>query len=332
MSHAGTPAGSPARRLCARLDPTLHAVLGPPRPLLYSRPEVARDGLPPNVRAGSALRRQGAHLVVVQDDVDALALITADGTIEALPLPPRIGNGGRVFDKARGNKRFKMDLEACAALGDGRLLAFGSGSSDWREHVVVVAPAAAPRVLHAPGLYAALRACTHTLGAALNLEGAVSDGRQLWLLQRGNDAGARDGAAANAIIALSLPALLAYLDDPAAVPAIESCVAVDLGAIDGIPLGFTDAALAADGRLAFLACAEDSSDVQSDGPVLGCRFGWLDGDDLRCADVRDADGRPTALKLEGLEPRPGDAALFDVVADMDRGDEPAVIAELRVSG
>lgn len=320
-----------AGRLTARLDPSLHALLGLSRPLLYSRPEGTQDGLPPNVRAGSALRRQGTRLVVVQDDVDALALIAADGTIEALPLPQRLGNGGRVFDEDRGNKKFKMDLEACAALGDGRLLAFGSGSSDWREHVVVVATDAAPRVRHAPELYAALRACATTLGAELNLEGAVCNGRQLWLLQRGNDAAARAGAA-NALIGLSLPALLAYLEGSAAPPAIASCVTVDLGSIDGIPFGFTDAALAADGRLAFLACAEDSTDVRNDGPVLGCRFGWLDGDDVRCADILDADGGRTTLKLEGLESRPGATNVFDVVADVDRGDVPALLAELRVSG
>jgi hypothetical protein len=46
--------------------------------------------------------------------------------------------------------------------------------------------------------------------------------------------------------------------------------------------------------------------------------------------VVDGDGQPTRLKLEGIETRAGNGTVFDVVADMDRGDEPAQIAELIV--
>lgn len=103
-------------------------------------------------------------------------------------------------------------------------------------------------------------------------------------------------------------------------------------AIDGVPLGFTDAAVTVDGRMAFIACAEDTADAIDDGPVLGCCFGWIDPESCSAvtAIVLDADGRPTTLKLEGIEARPGSAVLFDVVADTDRGDEPAQIAELSV--
>jgi hypothetical protein len=107
-------------------------------------------------------------------------------------------------------------------------------------------------------------------------------------------------------------------------------IAVDLGEAQGVPYGFTDATLCDDGSLAFLACAEDSADVRSDGPVLGCRFGWLDADGARLADVIEPDGRPTTLKLEGIEARPGVATIFDVVADMDRPDEPALLLELHL--
>jgi hypothetical protein len=66
--------------------------------------------------------------------------------------------------------------------------------------------------------------------------------------------------------------------------------------------------------------------------VLGCRFGWLDIDDQGAVmtTVVDADGEPTGLKLEGIESRENGGAVFDVVADMDRADEPAQIAELVV--
>jgi hypothetical protein len=84
--------------------------------------------------------------------------------------------------------------------------------------------------------------------------------------------------------------------------------------------------------MAFIACAEDTADAIDDGPVLGCCFGWIDPENCSAvtAILLDADGRPTTLKLEGIEARPGSAVLFDVVADTDRGDEPAQIAELSV--
>ncbi len=87
-----------------------------------------------------------------------------------------------------------------------------------------------------------------------------------------------------------------------------------------------------DGRVAFLACAEDTEDALSDGPVLGCRFGWLDADDQSAVmtTIVDSDGQPTRLKLEGIETRIDGGSVFDVVADMDRGDEPAQLAELIV--
>jgi len=102
--------------------------------------------------------------------------------------------------------------------------------------------------------------------------------------------------------------------------------------VAGVPFGFTDASVTDDGRMAILACAEDTDDVLIDGPVLGCRFGWLDPDDHAAVmtTVVDSDGQPTRLKLEGIETRIDSGSVFDVVADMDRGDEPAQIAELTV--
>jgi hypothetical protein len=46
--------------------------------------------------------------------------------------------------------------------------------------------------------------------------------------------------------------------------------------------------------------------------------------------IVDRDGQPTHLKLEGIETRIVGGSVFDVVADMDRGDEPAQLAELIV--
>jgi hypothetical protein len=123
---------------------------------------------------------------------------------------------------------------------------------------------------------------------------------------------------------------LAWLDAGAAVPELRNVTRYDLGAVGGVPFTFTDAALMPDGRVAFLACAEASPDTYRDGEVLGCRFGIADGDDVPVTDVRHRDGTLAVLRLEGLEGRPGDDATFDVVADMDRPDTPAILGRLEV--
>jgi hypothetical protein len=155
-------------------------------------------------------------------------------------------------------------------------------------------------------------------------------GRWLRLLQRGH--GKRGFEPWNAILDVSLDEFEGWLDGPNAVPPVRRILEVHLGEVAGVPLGFTDAAVTDDGRIAFLACAEDTEDALIDGPVVGCRFGWLDADDraVVMTDVVDGDGRPTHLKLEGIETRAGNGTVFDVVADMDRGDQPGQIAELVV--
>jgi hypothetical protein len=320
--------GHPVRHVTASSAAGIRPVLRSPRALKYRIPPSAATDLPPHVRAASALRRHGDRLIVLQDDVNALAVLDVDGVVEPLLLPPG-SDGRRRFDDGRGNKRLKLDLEAGAVLPDGRFVAFGSGSSRHRERLAVLTGHSDLRLHPAPELYAALRTCVALLGVELNLEGAVTIGDHwLRLLQRGNKAGAEPGSVGNAIIDLELAAFVRWLDARAPLPPIATMLAVDLGAVQGVPYGFTDATVCDDGSLAFLACAEDSADVRSDGPVLGCRFGWLRADDVCVTDVLEPDGRRTTLKLEGIEARPHHSRIFDVVADMDRPDEPATLLEL----
>lgn len=320
--------------VAARLSPTLTATLAAPRPLRYDHGAHPLEDLPAHVRAASAIRRVGQRLVIVQDDVNALVVLDpATGSTRPILLPA--GPGGiRVFDDERGNKKLKLDLEAGVVLPDGRLVALGSGSKPQREKIVVVAPGedALAQQLSGSDLFAALRVPAAARGARLNVEGAVVQGPWLRLFQRGN--GSRGTRAWNAILDVPLGQFVRWLDGRAACPPVMRIFDVDLGAVDGVPFGFTDAAVGVDGRIAYVACAEDTADATCDGPVLGCRFGWLEAGDgeTTFTDVVDPTGRPTRLKLEGIEPRPDDASLFDVVADMDHGNEPAQIAELRVSG
>jgi len=204
-----------------------------------------------------------------------------------------------------GNKHLKMDLEAAVVLPDGRLLAFGSGSARARESIVVVEPETGVRVRRAPGLYSRLRKHCETMGTELNIEGTVIQGDRLRLFQRGNGARVTGGRSGSPVFDIDLARFLRWLAGSAPVPNVVDVLEVDLGSIDGVPFGFTDAAVEVDNRIACVACAEESVDVRGDGPVLGGRFGWLDDTGARVTDVIESNGRATPLKLEGIEPRPG---------------------------
>ncbi len=154
-------------------------------PLEYARP---RDGsAAARVRAASALRQFENRLVIVQDDVNALAVRDSSGAVRPVLLPAH-ASGRRVFDDTLGNKHDKLDLEACVTLSDGRLVAFGSGSTPEREQLVVWDGRAPPSIVAATALYRDLRAAVARDAARLNVEGAVVRGARLKLFHRGNDA------------------------------------------------------------------------------------------------------------------------------------------------
>ena len=96
--------------LHASLSSSLSATLGKPRPLVYDHGAHPLEDLPAHVRAASSIRRQGSRLVILQDDVSALAALDpSTGSTYASLL--RAGpDGARVFEAARGKKKFKMDL------------------------------------------------------------------------------------------------------------------------------------------------------------------------------------------------------------------------------
>lgn len=320
----------PPPRVHASFDPSLTAVLGELRPLVYAT-DLSEHDVPVHVRAASALRRRSGRLVIVQDDVNVLVLEGEGAHTEAVLLPAG-AQGLRSFDERRGNKHAKMDLEACAALPDGRLVAFGSGSTDARERLVVFGTDASVRIVDGSRLYTLLRAETSFAGSELNIEGALVVGDAVRLFQRGNGARARGLEPVNATLDLPLGEFNDWLAIGSALPAPRNIVQYDLGRAGEVPFTFTDATLMADGRVAFLACAEASPDTYHDGEVLGVRFGLSDGSNVRLGPIVNRDGSPSRLKLEGIERRPGAERGFDVVADMDRPDEPALWGQLELTG
>lgn len=325
----------------ARHDPALRARVVRMVPLLYA--EGADDALdrPAHVRAGSGLAWVGGALAVIQDDAHFLALVDpATGLCRAVTLPA--GEGGlRQFDDVRGNKRFKLDLEGCAAVPDagGRetLVAFGSGSTRRRERVLLVEGLmegdARVELRDASGFYAGLRDTAEFAGSELNVEGAAWRDGRIVLLNRGNGAPSAERGAVDAVCEVDWAALRAHLADPAAhpPPAPERVVQYALGEIDGWRLGFTDAAAVGD-ALVYTATAEASPNAVDDGPVAGSALGIIGADgEARWTVLVDAEGAGFDAKVEGVArgPRPGTVY---VVVDRDDPHRPSELCEVELAG
>jgi hypothetical protein len=311
----------------SRLDPLLKARVRARRPLFYAEGAEPALDRPAYVRAGSSLARFDGKLAIVQDDASFVALLDRTGAIRAVPLPAGPG-GARVFDDARGNKKQKLDLEACVAVGD-ELWAFGSGSAPGRDVVVRLAPGTYEVSLsRASSFYDALRARTEFAGSELNVEGAVVVGDELWLFNRGNGAATADVPAIDAVVRVDLGALRAHLGGAGPVPELGRVEAFDLGTASGFRLTFTDAT-ATGTHLLYLAAAEASPDATQDGPVAGVALGVL-GEDLRHTILQDERGAPLLDKLEGIAA--GEDGLVYAVADKDDPNLPCELLEIVVSG
>lgn len=308
----------------ARVDASLAARVVSRRPLLYALGADATVDRPAHVRAGSALARlPDGRLAIVQDDASFLALVDVSrGVVEGVPFPAE--DGIRLFDEGRGNKKRKLDLEAMIALPDGTIAAFGSGSSDVRDRVLLVRGDDV-RLVRAAALYDSMRADRSFSGSELNVEGAALDDGDVVFFQRGNGA----GDAVDATARVDARALLAYLHGDGGCPALREVVQWDLGvSADDVRLTFTDGARDARG-LAFLACAEASPDATRDGPVSGVCIGRLDDRTRTCAlaEVVDERGAPLVDKAEGLS-LDDDGARAWVVVDKDDPTLPSELLEL----
>lgn len=328
------------RTLRAHHDPALAVRVLRSVPLRYANGADPSLDRPAHVRSASGLAWVDGALAVLQDDANFVAIADpATGLCVPVTLPA--GEGGlRQFDAVRGNKSFKLDLEACTAVPsvDGDLLvAFGSGSTARREGIVVVHGIGngAPRVerFHAPRFYAALRASADFAGSEMNVEGAAYHDGRIHLLNRGNGAPSADRQPVDALCSVDWAELRAHLEHPAdrRSPHPEDVVRYALGTIAGSLLTFTDAAWIGD-RLVFTAAAEDSPNAVDDGPVAGSAVGWIENDGTATLGLLvDAAGAPLAEKVEGVAPglRPGTLLLC---TDPDDPRAPSELLEVELTG
>lgn len=319
----------------AERDPRLSARVVSARPLSFACTSEDPDR-PGHVRAASGLAWWGGRLVLVQDDALWLGLLEpAGGGCESVPLPAIRGEPDKLFDEGLGNKRRKPDLESCLVTevdGERWLVAFGSGSTPAREKLLVVRGEEARRLawVEAPRLYARLRAAFG--GPQLNLEGAaLVGGGTLRLFQRGNGATKNGLVPVNGTCDLAWAPILDALRagrEPFEEP--RALVRWELGALQGVRLGFTDATPAPGGAVAFLAAAEASPDAVDDGLVSGSALGVIDA--AGRARWAPLEGHADPLKAEGLALEPGDPLRAWAVVDPDEPTRPAELLRLELAG
>jgi hypothetical protein len=239
----------------------------------------SRPGRPRYLSAASGLVVVKSFHYVVADDELHLGVFPADGATPGTLF--RLFEGELPKDKS-DRKREKPDLETLLLLPSfaryehGALLAIGSGSKSNRRRGALLALderggiRGQSRVIDLADLMSPIK--KHV--GDLNIEGAVTIGDALILLQRGNR-----GGGVNALVTMHLPDFLAALAAGDSVPAQPFDVRIyDLGSIDDVPLCFTDGAALPDGRVVFSAVAEDTSDSYSDGPCSGAAIGILSAD------------------------------------------------------
>ena len=325
----------------ANFDETLAAVVIAQSALYYADGPDPLTDRPAHVRAGSGLATVPGGIALIQDDANFIALIEpGDDRAHAIPLPAGMG-GLRQFDDVRGNKKYKLDLEACVAVetdGGTLLLALGSGSKRRREQAALVRGWEAERpevtLVHVPRLYEKLRREQAFAGSELNVEGAVFLGDRLRLFGRGNGA-VRDAVQpVNATCDLDWPTLLAHLDSPDTnpPPAPTNVVRYELGSLDDIPLTFTDGAVWR-GSVLYSAAAEASPDATRDGKVSGSALGVIDRTGrARWTPLVDPSGARFVGKVEGVAAVSSTVDRVYAVVDADQPHTASVLCTVELRG
>ena len=275
-----------------------------------------------HLSAASGLVKVGSRVFVVADDENHLGLFDLSNS-EPGRLVRLFEGELPLHHKAR--KAAKADCEALLVLPAfghypcGALMAMGSGSRPSRQRAALVALDSAGEVqgpTRAVDL-APLLEPLHDLVPDLNIEGAFLQGETLCLLQRGNGR-----SAINARIDLSWRHVQAWLAVAGPAPRPISITPFSLGAIDGVPLTFTDGAALPGGDWLFSAAAEDTSDTYLDGFCAGSAIGIVDAGGT----VRTLEQLSLTCKIEGIAASATDNSIdLLLVTDADDRSQPALL-------
>lgn len=281
----------------------------------------SQPGRRAHVAAASGIVSVGDFRYVIADDEHHVGVFARRGQAAGRLVRVR---SGRLPLGQKARKRRKPDFEAITAFPafgrcpGGALLLLPSGSRPNRC-LGALLPLASDGSLSGDVRTVDLRAIYRAIGTAfpLNIEGAFVQGAHLALMQR-----AHKHSAVNARIRIALVPLLDALanDRPPSRSALFDIQTFALGAIDGVPLGFTDAAALPSGGFAFTAVAEDTDNAYDDGGCVGAAIGIVDRHDRIVAQWR----LQPPLKVEGIEAIvSGRRARIDVVTDADDAEAAA---------
>ncbi len=210
-------------------------------------------------------------------------------------------------------------LPASRAAPHGALMALGSGSRQNRCRGAWIAldtggkPASSAQHIDLTALY-------EPLGKRfdeLNIEGAFISQHEFVLLQRGHQSGSP-----NASLHYPLAFVLRWLHGIGPAPMPQRIRRHRLGAVQDVPLTFTDGAALADGRWVFTAVAEATDDSVADGACLGSAVGVMTAQ----GEVQALFALPGREKVEGIAARQdGRTVELCLVTDAD---DPRIASRL----
>lgn len=209
---------------------------------------------------------------------------------------------GELPDTPEERKKLKPDLEAIF-LDQNKIVCLPSGSKKRRSTGVWQATEQ-PEPFSLQELYSHLEESY----SELNIEGAILKDSTLVLFQRGNGALAENG-----LIFLDYTVFKKELTESKVITkkSLLKHFKIDLGSLGNIPYSFNDAALDSQGKVYFLASAEDSSSTYHDGEFKGAILGKLDTS-FNVSNVLKLD---IETKPEGLWIHPDGS--FRIVTDSD---------------
>ena len=208
-------------------------------------------------------------------------------------------------DNAQENipKKQKQDLEAITQFQDS-IYIFGSGSTENRTKMLHV-DAKSKKVLatnDVSDLYLALQSFGEIKPDDFNLEGAIYNGENWFLFNRGN--GKTNKNVVFTITGKNLTTDFRILSNAYKLPKIK-----------GVRSSFTDAILVED-KIYFLATAENTESTYEDGEILGSIIGRIDINTMQLDFTKKIEGN---YKLEGITlfQKTSDSIAFLVCEDKD---------------
>lgn len=286
---------------------------------------VELDSLP----SGSGMVVSGDTAWIIGDDATGVyRLSLSDYNYIKIP------NGQYDSTLYRIPKPVKPDFEA-AAMGQWKgwdyLLAFGSGSVPvYRDSLLVVdtRQATITTKVSLSGFYTALKYRHGLDSATLNIEGAATTNKYLYLLNRGR----------NLLFRIDRKTFEQYISAPDDEHIPEALgEEIELPVSNGLKAGFSGATMLDDHTLLFSASLEDSPDHIADGAVLGSYIGLLDlsGDKAKLLAItmlKDNAGNALKDKIESVEivgKYPDGAMKLIALVDNDVGSSKLMVLKLK---